>query len=277
MSSAQQLAAAAEGAAGDIGKLGDAVRRQVNELSDTAGRIGEDAARAEESLRRQVVELDSAREAAETGLAAVAAAISERGRQMLGVTDQATASFKLWDHALQERSRDFAAAAENVTGRAREVVRSVDAQTRDLRAAAMQATTLTETLKLRIDEAGTDDFLRRAAFIAERLQSLGVDMNRLMETAVTEDDWRRYVNGERSVFVRKLLGFRERGRLAAIQRRFQEDGDFRGYVNRYMEQFDRLIGEARKTDRDGVLGTTFLSSDMGKVYMLLGRAIGRDS
>jgi hypothetical protein len=196
---------------------------------------------------------------------------------MQGVSDQATASFELWDRTLQERSSDLAEAADKVSERAREVVRTLDVQTRDMRMAAMKAATLTEALKLRIDEVSTDDFLRRAAFISERLQSLGVDMNRLMETPVTEEDWRRYSGGERGVFVRKLLGFREKSRLAAIQQRYQEDEDFRGYVNRYMEQFERLIGEARKTDRDGVLGTTFLSSDMGKVYMLLGRAIGRET
>jgi hypothetical protein len=78
------------------------------------------------------------------------------------------------------------------------------------------------------------------------------------------------------VFVRKILGFRERAKLAAIKQRYEDDGTFREYVTRYLGQFNDLLKEARSRDRDGILSTTFLSSDMGKVYMLLSRALGRD-
>ena len=36
------------------------------------------------------------------------------------------------------------------------------------------------------------------------------------------------------------------------------------------------IEKARERDHDGVLEATFLSSDMGKLYMVLARALGRD-
>ena len=75
--------------------------------------------------------------------------------------------------------------------------------------------------------------------------------------------------------MRKMLGFREKSRLSAIKQKYQENGDFREYVGRYISQFEGLLGEAKKRDHDNVLATTFLSSDMGKLYMLLARALGR--
>jgi len=111
----------------------------------------------------------------------------------------------------------------------------------------------------------------------ERLQSLAVDMNRLLETEVTDDDWRRYNRGERGVFVRKILGFREKAKLAVIRDHFKEDGEFRDYVNRYLTQFHSLVEEAKKRDTENVMNTTLLSSDMGKLFMLLNRALGKDS
>ena len=75
-----------------------------------------------------------------------------------------------------------------------------------------------------------------------------------------EEDWRRFNRGERGIFVRKILGFREKNRLAAISEKYREDGEFRDYVTRYMGQFENLLQESKKRDHEGVLATTFLSS-----------------
>ncbi|KKM82366.1 hypothetical protein LCGC14_1320220, partial [marine sediment metagenome] len=64
----------------------------------------------------------------------------------------------------------------------------------------------------------------------------------------------------------RMLGFREKSKLAAVKKKYEDDGEFRDYVNRYISQFDALLAEAKKRDHDAVLSTTFLSSDMGKVY-----------
>ncbi|MEE8350648.1 MAG: hypothetical protein V3R37_00435 [Rhodospirillales bacterium] len=42
-------------------------------------------------------------------------------------------------------------------------------------------------------------------------------MSRVLETQLTEDDWQRFNRGETSVFVRKMLGFRDKARLGAIK------------------------------------------------------------
>ena len=143
--------------------------------------------------------------------------LDQRSRQMDGVSDQAVAKTKAWDHTLGERTKALTRVSKEVSDRAREVARTMDHQTKDLKEASGEAASMAETLKARTDEAGAEDFLRRAAFISERLQSLAVDMTRLMEATITEDDWRRFNKGEKGVFVRKLLGFREKSKLAAIK------------------------------------------------------------
>ncbi|HEY9163582.1 MAG TPA: hypothetical protein VIN57_03140, partial [Magnetovibrio sp.] len=93
---------------------------------------------------------------------------------------------------------------------------------------------------------------------------------------ITEDDWRRFNKGEKGIFVRKMLGFKEKNTLTAIKVMYQEDGEFRDYVGRYVGEFDTMLTRAREGDHDGVLESTFLSSDMGKLYMVLAKALGRD-
>ncbi|MBC8159282.1 MAG: hypothetical protein H8E94_08125 [Alphaproteobacteria bacterium] len=142
--------------------------------------------------------------------------------------------------------------------------------------ASKEASKIIGVLRERSGQIAVDDFLKRATFISERLQSIAVDMNRLMETTISEDDWRRFNRGEKGIFVRKMLGFREKSKLAAIREKHRTDSEFRDYVGRYLNQFETLLSDAKKSDHQGVLSTTFLASDMGKLYMLLARSLDRD-
>ena len=230
---------------------------------------------ANEALRGQLDDLSATYEKTERELESLGDALNQRAREVGSVSGQALTKVEAWDRTLRERTEALTRASDDVAGRARDVAKAMDRQVKDLKEASREAASLAESLKARTDQAGADDFLRSAAFILEGLQSVAVDMNRLMEATISEDDWRRFNKGEKGIFVRKLLGFREKAKLAAIKRKYQEDGDFRGYVTRYLTQFEGLLKEARKRDHDGVLGTTLLSSEMGKVYMLLERALGR--
>ena len=143
-----------------------------------------------------------------------------------------------------------------------------------MRSASNEANALLEALQGRKAEAGIQDFVNQASFISERLQSIAVDMSRVMETQITEDDWRRFNKGEQGIFVRKMLGFREKAKLVSIRDKYQVDGEFRDYVTRYFSEFEVLLDESKKPDQEGLLKSIFLSSDVGKVYMLLGPCLG---
>ena len=89
-----------------------------------------------------------------------------------------------------------------------------------MRSASNEANALLEALQGRKAEAGIQDLVNQASFISERLQSIAVDMSRVMETQITEDDWRRFNKGEQGIFVRKMLGFREKAKLVSIRDKY---------------------------------------------------------
>jgi hypothetical protein len=76
--------------------------------------------------------------------------------------------------------------------------------------------------------------------------------------------------------VRKMLGFREKAKLNIVRDKYQRDSEFRDYVTRYLAEFEGLLQQAQELDQESLLRGTFLASDVGKVYMLLARALGRD-
>jgi len=135
---------------------------------------------------------------------------------------------------------------------------------------------LIELLKEQSEQASMSDFMQNAKFVNERLESLAVDMNRVLETSISEEEWRRFNKGETSIFVRKMLGFRERSKLNIVREKYQQDDEFRAYVTRYLTDFNDLLSHVSKLEKASVLRTIFFSSDVGKVYLLLSRALGRE-
>ena len=97
----------------------------------------------------------------------------------------------------------------------------------------------------------------------------------MIETPAVEDLWQRYYRGDQNIFSRRL--YTERGQEAfdEVQRRYRADAQFRETVDRYNQEFERLLNEVSREDRDGSLLRSYLTSDTGKVYTLLGHASGR--
>jgi acetylornithine deacetylase/succinyl-diaminopimelate desuccinylase-like protein len=69
---------------------------------------------------------------------------------------------------------------------------------------------------------------------------------------------------------------RNKAKLAKINQLYRDNTDFREYVARYLSQFGDLVESARRGGQEGVLGASFMTSDVGKVYMVLQSALGRE-
>ncbi|MBY0431489.1 MAG: hypothetical protein K2Q10_09850, partial [Rhodospirillales bacterium] len=56
---------------------------------------------------------------------------------------------------------------------------------------------------------------------------------------------------------------------------YEEDSQFRELVSRYLGEFESLLDMARKSERPDILTAVFTSAEVGKLYLLLARALGR--
>lgn len=92
-----------------------------------------------------------------------------------------------------------------------------------------------------------------------------------------EEVWMRYQGGERGLFSREL--YTPEGQLTFddIQRRLTANNDFRLSVNRYLDDFERMLTDADQKDPSGQLITNHLNSKTGRAYLLLSHASGRMS
>lgn len=117
-------------------------------------------------------------------------------------------------------------------------------------------------------------FSKSSLEIFETLQAMAVDLDRALETDPPRDLLRRYLNGEKATFTQRLKEISNDDTATLIHDKYLEDQDFRNNVNQYIEQFEGLLNEALSNDQEEIMVETFMSSTTGKVYFLLGGAIG---
>jgi hypothetical protein len=109
----------------------------------------------------------------------------------------------------------------------------------------------------------------------EVLDTMASSIGLLIYDAALADMWDRFRRGERNAFSTGLYTPQGQQTFEDIRRRYRADADFRETVNRYMREFERLLTDMGRDDRDGSRLRGYLGSATGKVYTLLAHAAGR--
>ncbi len=109
----------------------------------------------------------------------------------------------------------------------------------------------------------------------ESLNSISVDLARALDNEAPADLWNRYKSGERNVFTRRLYNIRGQRTFDDIRRKYMNESEFRNAVDRYVDEFEVMIKDIEDGDRDNMLTQTYMTSDTGKVYLMLAHASGR--
>ena len=116
---------------------------------------------------------------------------------------------------------------------------------------------------------------RSPLHVVESLNSLSVDIARAIDHEASIELWNRYRKGERDVFTRRLYTLKGQQTFDEIRRKYQSEAEFRTAVDRYCDDFEKLLKDVSRNDRDNMMTQTYLTSDTGKVYTMLAHASGR--
>ncbi len=101
------------------------------------------------------------------------------------------------------------------------------------------------------------------------------DIANAVEDNVASDVWRRYHKGERNILNRGIYGRDGQATFDQVKHRYESNSTFRHIVDRYLADFERMLQDASKADPKGRTVQTHLTSETGRIYLVLGHASGR--
>jgi hypothetical protein len=127
----------------------------------------------------------------------------------------------------------------------------------------------------RMDVRARDTLAARSIRLVDSLNEVSVDVARLLAVDVGDSAWKRYLEGDKGLFARATVRLADRETARKIARHYTHDADFESEATRYVEQFEQLIHRVLKDPEGESFALILLSSDIGKLYVMIAEAIGR--
>src|SRR5690606_17161163 len=104
------------------------------------------------------------------------------------------------------------------------------------------------------------------------IRSLTTEIGRAIDEEAYEMMLDRRADGARDVYSRRLYTTRGQETFDKIQRKYKLDADFHAAADRYVDDFERRLEAA---PRDSNAARRALSTDTGKIFVVLAHASGR--
>lgn len=249
----RQALAAQTALAGDFEQLLARLSEQMQTLATRDGAAVNSALQSIDDRAQAIISATAGR--LEAALAdaldrATGDAVNQRLAQVADASDQAVAAASAASDRLMRELITIADSSAALEARAAEVSSAVAA-------------------------AHGDTLSRQMATLTQALHSISVDLTRILSAEVADQSWELYLKGDRSIFARRALRLLTSGEAKDILRRYEEDGEFRIQVNRYIHDFENMLRTVMDARDGAALSVTLLSSDIGKIYVALAQAIER--
>ncbi|MDD9927201.1 MAG: hypothetical protein OXR03_15360, partial [Rhodospirillaceae bacterium] len=273
---AEELSRAARDALSNMKLIGDAFAQQSTGLTGASDQVASRLNELSDAYRQQAEDVETVSEKATRQLRDTMSELAKQGPAMTSAASQARTTFEGVAEKVQSGSRDVLESLDEAIAKANDIGKTFDRQSARLTQASADASEQARRLAQEELVLRRDLFLKTARFIIEDLDSTSIDLTRILYNDVSEADWKRYVKGDRGVFTRSLLRGKQASLAARVTEKIKTNQEMRDYVVRYVDQFDRLLNEAQDSDPENLLHSTFMTADVGKLYILLCRALGRE-
>ena len=152
---------------------------------------------------------------------------------------------------------------------------TVNTQTKILTDTASKAEKVMSGLTTAYKDVKIDDFLKDAGKIIATLESVSVDINRLLNPKDEEDLWKKFYNGDTQVFIRSIAKNLGNAQVSALRKEFEKNTDLRRQVDTYMKEFEMLVEKSKTHEYSSALMAVISGADLGRLYYVLAKALNK--
>ncbi|GAB5488385.1 MAG: hypothetical protein Pars2KO_19550 [Parasphingorhabdus sp.] len=169
---------------------------------------------------------------------------------------------------LEQAVANAVATTESTAGHLADQLNSIEEMTTQLEQRILFA-------KEKAEQSSEENFTRRVALLTESLNSIAIDVSKILSNDVTDTEWAAYLKGDRGIFTRRAVRLLDSGEVREILTQYDANDEFREHVNRYIHDFEAMLRGVLSTRDGSAISVTLLSSDIGKLYVALAQAIER--
>ncbi|MBE6453433.1 MAG: hypothetical protein E7017_00920 [Alphaproteobacteria bacterium] len=176
---------------------------------------------------------------------------------------------------LVDAGKAFETQGQNIVKESIRFNDTVTIQTKTLTDTANKAEKVMKGLSTVYKDVKVDTFLKDAAKIISVLESVSVDVNRLLKPRDEEDLWKKFYNGDTQVFIRSVAKNMSNSQISALRKEFEKNDELRKLVDTYMKEFETLVEKSKSHEHSAALMAVISGADMGRLYYVLARALNK--
>lgn len=189
---------------------------------------------------------------------------------------QITASIASTNKKLAQTGAEIGDTLQKYESKINTFGKAVNEHLADLREGYEKTEKQVDEFNQKFKSASMDTFMRDSSDIINELEALSIDINAIFNKAAKDDDlWKKYYEGDHGAFVRYLSKNMTKKQVIAVKDNYENNQSFRILVDKYLSDFEALVAAARQNERAGTLLALISGSDIGKVYYILARALGK--
>ncbi len=152
---------------------------------------------------------------------------------------------------------------------------TVNTQTQILTECSGKAEKAMRALTNAYKDIDVDTFLKDAGKIISSLESVSVDINRLLNPKDEEDLWKKFYSGDTQIFVRTIAKNMTNAQIASLRKELEKNAELRRLVGLYLSEFEGLVEKSKNHEYSAALMAVISGADLGRLYYVLAKALNK--
>lgn len=270
-----QLAERANDAYDKVSSLGKDLKKLGLEMEDAARLSATHLEKSGDKLRASVNEIAANAERISNTILSSGEVFVKQSQALTALADDTTNKVEKCISNLVDAGKAFETQGQEIVKESLRFNDTVNIQTKTLSENALKAEKAMKGLTTAYKDIKVDTFLKDAGKIINRLESVSVDISRLLNPKDEEDLWKKFYNGDTEVFIRAIAKNMTSTQIAALRKEFEKNDDLRKLVNTYMSEFEALVDKSKKNEHSAALMAVISGADLGRLYYVLAKALNK--